>query len=62
MPYVRFTADFDFKPRPAVTQAFRVGEVRLVTTACAVVAEARGKAVRCDKPKGDADGGQAPNR
>lgn len=48
---MRFTADFDFKPKSAVTQAFRKGETRLVTTACALAASAAERAVRVEKPK-----------
>jgi hypothetical protein len=44
MPWVRFTADFDFKPKAAVTLAFRAGQRKLVTTACAKQAIAVGKA------------------
>lgn len=35
MPVVRFTADFDHKPIPAVTIAYKAGMETLVTTACA---------------------------
>lgn len=52
MPWVRFMADFDWKPKPAVTLAFRAGEERLVTTPCAAAAVAAGKAERIHKPKG----------
>lgn len=52
MPWVRFTAGFDFKPKPAVTQAFRAGEEKFVTTECARQAMAADKAVRIKKPEG----------
>lgn len=45
MPHVRFTADFDFKPKPSVTVAFKAGDQKLVTTPCADAAVAAGKAV-----------------
>lgn len=50
MPWVRFTADFDFKPMPAVTYGYRAGHVGNVTTPCATAAVAAGKAVRMKKP------------
>lgn len=52
MPWVRFTVDFDFKPKPAVTIAYHAGSVVLVTTPCAMQAIAAGKAARTTKPKG----------
>lgn len=59
MPWVRFTADFDFKPKPQVTLAFRAGQEKNVTTPCAEAAIAKGKAVKLPrKRKGDADQGQ----
>ncbi len=45
MPWVRFIKDFDFKPKPQVTIAYRAGTSRLVTTPCAAAARAAGKAV-----------------
>jgi hypothetical protein len=50
MPWVRFLAGFDFKPKPAVTIAYRPGDVKLVTTACARAALAAGKAEKTTKP------------
>ena len=52
MPWVRFTAPFDFKPpgRPQVTIAYKPG-VYNVPSACATLAIAAGKAVRLPKPK-----------
>ena len=50
MPWVRFTADFDFKPRPTVTIAYLAGDVRNVTRSCAAAAIASGKAERTVRP------------
>lgn len=50
-PWVQFTADFDFRPKPAVTLAFKAGQRRLVTTPCATAAIAAGRAVPITKPK-----------
>lgn len=50
MPWVRFEQAFDWKPKPSVTQAYLPGQVKLVTTACAVAAIAQEKAVRVKKP------------
>ncbi len=41
---VTFLSDFDYKPRPQITMAYKAGETRLVHIACAVLAVARGKA------------------
>ena len=49
MAWVRFLADFDFKPRPQVTIAYRRGQAANVTTPCAAQATATGKAVRIKK-------------
>lgn len=59
MPWVRFTADFAWKPIPAVTKKFRAGTVANVTTPCANKAIARGKAERVEtkRKKPDADQG-----
>ena len=62
MPWVRFTADHDFKPRPAVTLAYLAGQVRLVTTPCAQQAIALGRAEACDRPGRDQDGQDAQHR
>tara|TARA_R110002020_G_scaffold53905_8_gene150482 strand:+ start:17352 stop:17534 length:183 start_codon:yes stop_codon:yes gene_type:complete len=50
MPYVRFLADYDFKPKPAVTIAFQAGMTKMVTRAAAAQAMAAGKAVPADRP------------
>jgi len=52
MPWVRFTAGFDFKPRRAVTVAYQAGQVKLVTSPCARAAIAAGKAEPATKPEG----------
>ena len=46
MPWVRFTADFDWKPTRRVTYAYRAGDQKMVTTPCALAAVAAGKAVK----------------
>ncbi|KAB2743544.1 hypothetical protein [Brucella anthropi] len=51
MPWVRFTADFDWKPMPQVTVAYRKGQCRLVTTPCANAAVAKGVAEKLKTPK-----------
>jgi hypothetical protein len=51
MPWVRFTADFDWKPNPQVTIAYRVGQEVNVTTPCAAKVLKAGKAVRLSKSK-----------
>lgn len=56
MAWLRFTADFDFKPKPAVTLAYKAGQEKLVTTPCAAAAVAAGKAERIRKPKGQGRG------
>lgn len=55
MPWVRFTADFDFKPKPAVTIAYRAGDDKLVTTPCANAAIALGKATKLPSRKRKSD-------
>jgi hypothetical protein len=64
MPWVAFSAAFDWKPKPSVTQAYLAGDVKLVTTACASAAEAKGKGRRTKKPEaerrnGSTSGGRA---
>lgn len=56
MPWIRFLEDFDWKPTPAVTVAYRSGMTMLVTTACAKAALAKGSAERTSKPRGVDDG------
>ena len=55
MPWIRFTADFDWRPKHGVTIAYKAGMVKLVTTPCAVAAIAAGKAERTVKPKSSND-------
>lgn len=55
MPWVRFTQDFDWKPIPQKTVAFRADMVRNVTTPCAGAAIAKGKAIRLRKPHKDVE-------
>ena len=43
MPVVKFTADFAWKPRPAITIIYKAGLERMVTTACAAKAVEKGK-------------------
>lgn len=50
MPWVRFVADFDFKPKPGITIGYRAGYVGLVSRSCAEKAKARGCAVTVGRP------------
>jgi len=50
MPWFRFTADYDFKPRAAVTIAYRAGSTKLVSRACAAQAEALGRGITIERP------------
>jgi hypothetical protein len=57
MPHVRFSEDFDWKPLPQVTIAYKAGWSGRVTTPCANSAVASNKAVRLKTPKkGEKDG------
>jgi hypothetical protein len=59
MPWVRFTADFDWYPperRGHWCKAYKAGTVDLVTSPCAAAAIAAGKVERCDKPKDKTNG------
>ncbi len=51
MPWVRFTRDFDWKPKPAVTVAYRAGTTVNVTRACAAQAIERGRAVAASRKR-----------
>jgi len=51
MPWVHFTADFDWKPNPQVTVAYREGQRLLVTTPCANAALATGAAEKLKTPR-----------
>ena len=51
--WVKFTKDFDFKPKPTVTKAYKAGMVENVTQACAEQAIALGKAEKTARPAGE---------
>ncbi|GHC61594.1 hypothetical protein GCM10010136_02240 [Limoniibacter endophyticus] len=51
MPWVRFTANFDWSPRYGVTIAYKTGETYNVTRACAARALDVGRAERTTKPQ-----------
>lgn len=51
MAWVRFTADFNWKPKPQVTIAYRSGQIANVTRDCAAAAVAKGRAVRVQKTR-----------
>ena len=58
MPWVRFTADFDFSPAAKhghVTTAFKAGQVHFVTRECATLSVAAGKAKRASSPRKASD-------
>lgn len=60
MPWVEFSRDFDWSPpslRGRVTIAYRAGMRLLVTTPCALAAEAAGKGAVIPKPKDKRDAG-----
>lgn len=59
MPRIRFTADFDYKPVPGVTIAYRAGMERLVKRDCADQAVKAGKAERASLRR-KADDGEEP--
>lgn len=59
MPWFRFTADYDFKPRAAVTIAYKAGSVKLVSRACVAQATALGRGEEIGRP---ADGGETSGR
>lgn len=51
MPWIHFTADFDFRPSRRLTLAYREGTTQLVPTAAALAAEAAGAGRRVSKPE-----------
>ncbi len=51
--WMRFLADYDWKPRPPVTIAFKAGDVKNVTRACAAAAATAGKAIKTERPEND---------
>lgn len=57
MPWIMFSEDFDWKPLPQVTIAYKAGWSGLVTTPCANCAISANKAFRLKTPKkGEKDG------
>ncbi len=50
MPVVRFLRNFDWKPLPTVTIAYREGAKHLVTTRCAERAILKGAAEKIERP------------
>ncbi|HTE37909.1 MAG TPA: hypothetical protein VK630_15320 [Reyranella sp.] len=55
MPWVSFSADFDFRPTRSTMLAFKAGHTLLVTTPAADAAEAAGKGRRVPKPKAESN-------
>lgn len=49
--WLRFSEDYDWKPRPQVTIAYKAGGVHNVTRACAAAATAAGMAEKTERPK-----------
>lgn len=49
--WVRFTADFKFRPNAGTTIAYKAGMVQNVTRRCALEATLKGKAVRLKTPR-----------
>jgi hypothetical protein len=62
MPWVEFTDDFDWKPKPQITIAYRAGFKGNVTTPCAQAAVAKGVATKSKTPRKDDGNGSANNR
>ncbi|CAN7430967.1 hypothetical protein LJR251_002747 [Rhizobium rhizogenes] len=56
MARVRFTADFDYKPTPGITIAYKAGMQLLVKRDCADQAIAAGKAIDIYRKKDTTDG------
>lgn len=52
MPWVRFSAPFDFQPRPRMMQHYPAGWEGSVTTACYEAANARGLVQKRKPPAG----------
>lgn len=50
MPWLRFLADFDWKPQPTITIAYLAGATELVTRACAAAATSTGKSIIIERP------------
>ncbi|WP_181182627.1 hypothetical protein [Mesorhizobium sp. B3-1-9] len=53
--WVRFTADFDWKPTPQSIIAYKAGMEQNVTRVCAAAALSVEKAVKCKPRKGTDD-------
>ena len=51
MPWVEFTKDFDWKPKPQITIAYPAGFRGNVTTLCAQAAVAKGAATKTKTPR-----------
>jgi len=58
VPWARFTASYDFKPRASVTLAYQAGWSGLVSVRCLAAAVAAGKAENHAPPEGGADAGR----
>jgi hypothetical protein len=52
MPWVRFTANYDWKKTPRVVTAYKAGMVQLVSQACRDAAVAASAAVEIERPDG----------
>ena len=55
MPWLRFTADFPFHPRPNVTIMYRAGDEKLVKQTCVDQAIAKKRAVAIERPRNVTD-------
>lgn len=55
MAWVRFTRNFDWKPKPSVTIAYKKGSTLIVKAACADAAVRKGAAIRVKKTSRYAD-------
>lgn len=53
MPWIKFSADFDFRPpeKPRVCIAYKAGMTEFVRRICAEQAIEKGKAVLTERPK-----------
>lgn len=57
--WVRFTADFNFRPNAGTTIAYKAGMVQNVTRRCAMEATLKGKAVKLKTPRKGEEAGDA---
>lgn len=55
MPWLRFTAPFNFRLKPTAWISYRAGEIYLVKQACAAQAIAAGKAELTARPQREND-------